>query len=140
MGCLARYLRSFDRVLRGENKSPCTREIYLGRAARLDAWLEKLPDSYLQAVIARTSASTGSNHYRALQQFFKFLAREEVIDWDPFSKLDPVRVEEKPVPVIRRPAQLKLVAACSGSGGTELRRGRREERRRLRLRRLACDR
>jgi site-specific recombinase XerD len=146
MGCLAPDLRSFDRVLRGENKSPRTREIYLDRAAKLDAWLEKLPDSYLQdvrdvpednvadlpvprepwrvtpghidayleAVIARTSAATGSNHYRALQQFFKFLTRDEVIDWDPFSKLDPMQVEEKPVPVIRRSAQLTLLAACSG--------------------------
>jgi hypothetical protein len=39
MGCLTPYLRSFDRVLRGQNKSPRAREIYLDRAAKLDAWL-----------------------------------------------------------------------------------------------------
>jgi site-specific recombinase XerD len=75
----------------------------------------------VEAVIARTSAATGSNHYRALQQFFKFLAWEDVIDRDPFSRLNPVHVEEKPVPVIRRTAQLKLLAACTGKDLASLR-------------------
>ena len=153
MGCLAPYLRSFDRVMRGENKAPQTRGIYLDRAARFDAWLEDLPDSYTEAVpdlpeediedlpvpheprevtavhirayvetvVARTSAATGSNHYRALQQFFKFLAREDAVDWDVFGRVDPVHVEEKPVPVIRRSEQLQLLAACSGKGLASLR-------------------
>jgi site-specific recombinase XerC len=44
-----------------------------------------------------------------------------VIGWDPFSELDPVHVEEKPVPVIRRSAQLTLLAACSGKDLASLR-------------------
>lgn len=153
MGCLAPYLHSFDRVLRAEHKAEATRKTYLDRAAKLDAWLERLPGSYLEAVpdacgqdgqdlpvpqepndvtrahisgyieavVARTSAATGSNHYRALQQFFKFLTLEEVIDWDPFGKLRPPHVVDKPVPVIRHDVLWILLGACKGRGLAELR-------------------
>lgn len=157
MGCLAPYFRSFDRVLRGENKSARTRQIYLGRAKSLDDWLELLPTSYTEmfpdtpeddleddikglpvpqepgevssghisayiaTVIKRTSDATGSNHYRALQQFFKYLALEEVIDRDPFTKLKPPKVIPKPVPVIPDDALTKLLATCKGRDLVSLR-------------------
>lgn len=35
--------------------------------------------AYVDAVAARTSQTTASNHYRALQQFFKYLALEEAL-------------------------------------------------------------
>lgn len=153
MGSLTAYLRSFDRALRGEHKSDRTRQIYHDRAVSLDAWLERLPDSYreafpdtppqdledlpvpyepgkvtpghisayIDAVIGRTSDATGSNHYRALQQFFKYLTLEEVIDHDPFNKLNPPKVVPKPVPVIRHDALKKLLATCKGKGQVALR-------------------
>jgi len=78
-------------------------------------------NAYIEAVVARTSPATGSNHYRALQQFFKFLALEEVIDWNPFSKLDPPQVVDKPVPVIRHDVLWILLGACKGRGLAALR-------------------
>ena len=45
-----------------------------------------------------TAAAYASNQYRALQQFFKWLAAEEEIP-DPMAGLKPPHVPDKPVPV-----------------------------------------
>lgn len=136
MGPLQPYLHSFERHLRGENKADNTVAIYLRRARQLDAWLEQLPTTaapgaltrplalpqitrdhisgYIQQVIDRTSAATGSNHYRALQQAFRFLHEEEEIDRNPFARLTPPKVVPKPVPVLREEGLKKLLAGCRG--------------------------
>jgi len=44
-----------------------------------------------------------------------------VIDWDPVSKIDPVHVEEKPIPVLRRVTRKRLVVACKGTDLASLR-------------------
>ena len=49
-------------------------------------------------LLGRYSAAYASNQYRALQQFFKWLAAEEEIP-DPMAGLRPPHVPDKPVPV-----------------------------------------
>jgi integrase len=50
--------------------------------------------------------------YRALQQFFKWLTLEGEIDADPFAKLTPPAVPEKPVPVLSDDQLRALLATC----------------------------
>lgn len=136
LGPLQPYLRSFERHLRGENKAENTVSIYLRRAREFDAWLAQLPatattdelerpvdlgevtadhiSGYIKATIDRTSPATGSNHYRALQQYFRFLFEEEEIERNPFARLQPPTVVPKPVPVIREEGLKKLLAGCRG--------------------------
>ena len=143
MGSLTPYLRSFDRFLRADGKSDRTRKIYRARAAGLDAWLDQLPTpgrrgtpgtseklmaphdpcevtsrhiaAYVDAVAVRTSQATASNHYRALQQFFKYLALEEAISDDPFAELSPPKVIAKPATAIPYDALERLLTACKGT-------------------------
>ena len=49
-------------------------------------------------LLGRYSAAYASNQFRALQQFFKWLAAEEEIP-DPMAGLRPPHVPDKPVPV-----------------------------------------
>jgi site-specific recombinase XerD len=140
---LEQYLRSFERFLRGKNLAENTVTLYLKRAREFDRWLDALPEQapqgelarpatandvtgdhvsgYVQATIERTSAGTGSNHYRALQQAFKFLFDEEEIDRTPFARLQPPKVVLKPVPVLREDGLKKLLAGCRGKDFTSRR-------------------
>ena len=61
-----------------------------------------------------------SNQYRALQQFFKWLAVEEEIP-DPMAGLRPPRVPDKPVPVFTGDELRPLERACAGRGFGERR-------------------
>lgn len=136
MGTLQSYIRSFERHLRGENKAENTVSIYLRRSREFDAYLDTLPDTapegeltrpatvtditsehvsaYITATIARTSPATGSNHYRSIQQLFRFLFEEEEIEKNPFARLQPPTVVPKPVPVIGRDGLKRLLATCKG--------------------------
>ena len=49
-------------------------------------------------LLDRYSSAYASNQYRALQQFFKWLAGEEEIH-DPMAGLKPPHVPDKPVPI-----------------------------------------
>ena len=49
-------------------------------------------------LLGRYSAAYASNQFRALQQFFKWLAAEDEIP-DPMAGLRPPHVPDKPVPV-----------------------------------------
>jgi integrase/recombinase XerC len=123
--------------------------MYHDRAASLDAWLDLLPAidrsgasdasdqltvpqgptevtsrhirTYIDAVAARTSQATASNHYRALQQFFKFLLLEGEIGADPFTELAPPKVASKPSAAIPDDALSRLLTVCKGTGLNALR-------------------
>lgn len=68
--------------------------------------------AYVAATTARTSKSTGSNHYRALQQLFNFLVSWEAIERNPFDRLKGPKVTLKPVPVLRDDGLKRLLAGC----------------------------
>jgi integrase/recombinase XerD len=68
-------------------------------------WMVRLLDRY--------SAAYASNQFRALQQFFKWLAAEEEIG-DPMAGLRPPHVPDKPVPVFADADLARLERACAG--------------------------
>ena len=66
-----------------------------------DAWKQVTRQDVQQWIVwllDRYSSAYASNQYRALQQFFKWLAGEEEIP-DPMARLKPPHVPEKPVPI-----------------------------------------
>ena len=68
-------------------------------------WMVRLLDRY--------SAAYASNQFRALQQFFKWLAAEEEIG-DPMAGLKPPHVPGRPVPVFAGGDLPRLERACAG--------------------------
>ena len=64
-------------------------------------------------LLDRYSTAYASNQYRALQQFFKWLAAEDELA-DPMAGLQPPRVTEKLVPVFTGQELTRLDHACAG--------------------------
>jgi site-specific recombinase XerD len=64
-------------------------------------------------LLARYSTAYASNQYRALQQFFKWLAAEDGLP-DPMAGLQPPRVPDKLVPVFTPEELSRLDHACAG--------------------------
>ena len=64
-------------------------------------------------LLDRYSSAYASNQYRALQQFFKWLAAEEEV-LDPMAGLKPPCVPDKPVPVFTAEDLPRLERACTG--------------------------
>ena len=71
-------------------------------------------------LLDRYSAAYASNHYRALQQFFKWLAAEDELP-DPMAGLAPPRVPAKLVPVFTDEELTRLEQACAGRSFTQRR-------------------
>jgi len=68
---------------------------------------------WMAHLLGRYSDSCASNQFRALQQFFKWLAAEDGLP-DPMSGLRPPHVAEKPVPVFTARELSRLERACAG--------------------------
>ena len=64
-------------------------------------------------LLGRYSDAYASNQYRALQQFFKWLAAEDQLP-DPMAGLAPPRVPDKLVPVFTPGELTRLERACAG--------------------------
>jgi len=64
-------------------------------------------------LLDRYSSAYASNQYRALQQFFKWLAAEDQLP-DPVAGLQPPRVSQKLVPVFTSQELTRLEQACAG--------------------------
>ena len=64
-------------------------------------------------LLGRYSTAYASNQYRALQQFFKWLAVEDLLP-DPMAGLAPPRVTDKLVPVFTAGELTRLERACAG--------------------------
>jgi integrase len=71
-------------------------------------------------LLDRYSSAYASNQYRALQQFFKWLAAQEEVS-DPMAGLKPPRVPDKPVPVFAAGDLQRLERACAGRAFAERR-------------------
>jgi integrase/recombinase XerD len=71
----------------------------------IQRWMAWLLDRY--------STAYASNQYRALQQFFKWLAAEDELP-DPMAGLAPPRVADKLVPVFTPGEMARLERACAG--------------------------
>lgn len=125
---LAELLPDFERHLRAKGRSDNTIKSYRNVANSLIKYLESQGqptavrsvtsariEEYLvhRRELGRTPADR-AKHYRSLQQFFKWMAREDEIASDPMDRMSPPEVPDKPVPVLPDDALGKLVKACEG--------------------------
>jgi len=96
---------------------------HLPRQASGGTWTQVTRQDVQQWIVwllDRYSSAYASNQYRALQQFFKWLAAEEQIP-DPMAGLKPPRVPDNPVPVFAAGDLPRLERACAGRGFAERR-------------------
>ena len=114
VGDLQTLTASFRRHLRAANRSDRTVETYLEAVDQFGRWLarQKRPPGgvasitrdhvrgFVEFLVTNRSASTASNRFRALQQFFKFLLDEGEVEVSPMAGMRPPQVPEKPVPVL----------------------------------------
>lgn len=68
---------------------------------------------WIVQLLERYSGAYASNQFRALQQFFKWLAAEDEIP-DPMAGMRPPHVPDMPVPVFTAGELLRLERACAG--------------------------
>lgn len=117
-----RYFALFAAALPGSYRAafPDDPDIALAPPADLAEIQPGHIESFIAAETKRTSASTASVRYRALQQFFKWAAGK-LIDASPMAGMSPPIVPEKPVPVIGEDALRKLLSACKGKDFTSRR-------------------
>ena len=78
----------------------------------IQRWMAWLLDRY--------SSAYASNQYRALQQFFRWLAAEDQLP-DPMAGLQPPRLADKLVPVFTSQELTRLEQACAGRSFTQRR-------------------
>ncbi|MEV0294207.1 tyrosine-type recombinase/integrase [Nocardia sp. NPDC050710] len=126
----------FATELRRKNRSKLTIDGYLTRIGYFADFLQAndlpttAPDitrahlgGYIEDLLTRPNRRTGEplspeyarGQYRSLQQFFKYLAVEEIIDTNPFDKMSPPAVPDKQVPVPGLDAVKALLAECDGT-------------------------
>ena len=115
-GILQAEISSFALRLAAEGKAAKTIRTYTEAvqwfaAARLPGWAswEQVGSRDIQ----RWMAWLLGNQYRALQQFFKWLAAEDQLP-DPMAGLRPPRVPAKLVPVFTGQELTRLQQACAG--------------------------
>jgi integrase/recombinase XerC len=120
---------SWELSMEARNLSPKTIHIYreaaeklvthlvqLGTARDPAQWDRSSIESYLTAMLARgCSPSYVSQHYRALQQWFKWMAEENEILESPMTRMKPPIIPEIPVPVVTDDALKRMLAGCSGA-------------------------
>ena len=95
----------------------------LAREARRSRWEDagkRDVQQWVAWLLDRYSAAYASNQFRALQQFFKWLAAEEEMP-DPMAGLRPPAVPDKPVPVFTADELRRLERSCAGRGFQERR-------------------
>ena len=77
-------------------------------------------ERWMAQLLGRYSIAYASNQYRALQQFFKWLAAEDELS-DPMAGMQPPRVTDKLVPVFTAEELTRLEQACAGRSFTQRR-------------------
>jgi len=70
---------------------------------------------------AGRAPATVSNRYRALQQFFTYLAAEGEVPESPMRRMSPPQVPERPVNVLSEDELRALLATCKGRAFESLR-------------------
>jgi integrase/recombinase XerC len=119
--------RDFSTSLRAENKSPNTLRLYLGAVDKLHTWClaHDGPDDPAQLTRAHVTGFMAAMHdqwkpatcsvvYRALQQFFGWMVREEEIDASPMDRMRAPQVPEQPVAVLTDEQLRALLGSCAG--------------------------
>jgi site-specific recombinase XerD len=126
---LSVLLRDFERSLRAERKSPKTILAYMstGEAFRKFLHHNHLPtdvteiqrdhvERYINSLVDRgLKDTTVSSHYRCLQQLFRYLEEDDVIERSPMAKMRPPKMGEVLVPTLSNAEVKALLNACKGS-------------------------
>jgi site-specific recombinase XerD len=125
---LSRLAESWRVHLEAANLSPNTIKLYLSGVRDLRAFLATagMPttvadlnrehiEAYLVQLRERTSSSTAATRYRGLRQMFKWLIEEGEINRNPFERMRPPKVEERPVPVITNEELSALIKSLAGT-------------------------
>jgi integrase/recombinase XerC len=126
--------RDFATSLRAEGKSPNTLRLYLGAVDKLETWCLSTggPDDpttvtraeltgFMASLTEHWKPATCSVTFRALQQFFAWLVREEELDRSPMDRMRAPRVPEQPVPVLTDDQLRSVLLACGGKTFTDRR-------------------
>lgn len=120
---------SWELSMEARNLSGKTIRIYRDAAEKLVAhliqagtqrdplrWQRKDVEGYLQSMLARGCSSAYANqHYRALQQWFKWMVEESEILESPMARMKPPLVPDHPVPIVPDEALKLLLSGCAGS-------------------------
>jgi integrase/recombinase XerD len=133
-GVLGTEIGSFRLHLAAEGKAPKTIRLYteaaawfaaarlLGQAGKT-SWEQagrRDVQEWMAWLLGNYSDAYAGNQYRALQQFFKWLAAEEDLP-DPMAGLQPPHVTPGLVPVFTGAELARLEHACAGRGFAERR-------------------
>lgn len=127
--------RRFKRHLDAGHVAPRTAAIYVDSLDRLARYLveHRLPTAldairrehieiYVADILQRSSAATAAFHYRALQQFWKWVISEELLPRgpdgraaaSPMEKMKPPKVDVVPPQVLTSAQLAALLDTCSG--------------------------
>jgi len=122
-------VRDWTRVLRTENKSSKTIDIYCYAVRQYLLWAEEHDRltpveqvtrndvrDFVGYMITTRSAGTAANRYGGLQQFFRFLVIEDILNRSPFEGTSPPFRPEVPVDVL---GLEQLRALLDQSGGKD---------------------
>jgi site-specific recombinase XerC len=130
-GPLQPMVSSFELHLRAEKKSPKTVRTYIEAAQWLAAeylipneikfWADvtaRHVQEWTVTLLDRYSDSYANNQFRALQQFFKWLATEDPDEprSNPMANLKPPKVGDNLVPVFTEDEMAAVLARCKGGG------------------------
>jgi site-specific recombinase XerD len=126
----------------GAHTSARTRKLYRGAADALVTWLQEaglgvdtvpgraVIDRYFAEMRARPNKRTGrplspsyvNQHWRSLQQFYRWLAEEELIERNPFvSGMRQPPVPDRPIPVFTDDELTRLFKATEGKSPADRR-------------------
>ena len=129
------FERDFLAFLRSRNLSTSTQRIYTSAVRELGAYLTTTAEprlsptdvtrrdveSFVRHRLDKVKPATVSADFRALQQFYKWLVREEEVERNPMDGALPPLVPEQPVPVLTVEQLRALLVACKGNGIIERR-------------------
>jgi integrase/recombinase XerC len=120
----APFVRDFRAWLRSRNLAESTQRIYIGAVEQLADFLpDTLPtdtrrrdlEAFVTRRLAQVKPATVSAEYRALQQFWKWMLREEEIQQSPMGGMVAPIVPEQPVPTIEVEVIRALLDGCKGN-------------------------
>jgi site-specific recombinase XerD len=126
-GALPGRLVDWDRSLRAAGRSPATRKVYAlaGRGftrflaehgmptAAIDVHREHVEAFLVDLADNGAAPATCATRYRALVQFFKWLAEEGEITRSPMVNMKQPSIPETPVPVLSEADLKALLATCA---------------------------
>ena len=71
-------------------------------------------EAFIADLLSRAKPATASNHFRALQQYFKWMVAEGETKTSPMQNMKPPIIPETPPPVFTDEQLRRLLRACAG--------------------------